>query len=265
MSRSASFDPSERLPWLSDPARPQPRQPRRSWLPLAFALSAAGAIAYGGWTMVERTSAPQPAPAVPAERVALPPPQAVAPSSATAPAETKPQPPTASEREALRPAATPAAKPTATKSDRQSSERQGRDSSANRTKQSATRSQPRSVQSAQVAAAPPRRMAAPTAQPRALWPSQQTAGAGGRLVQIGAFGTRQQAKLGWRRMQRSYPAVGRLPAVVVEARNSRGRKFYRFQIGTTSHAHSEVLCQRMQAISYSCAVMGLPWKAKVER
>jgi hypothetical protein len=90
-------------------------------------------------------------------------------------------------------------------------------------------------------------------------------GASGRLVQIGAFGTRYQAKLGWRYMTRSYPAVKRLPAVVVETRNSRGRHFYRFQIGTTSQAHSEVLCQRMERIRLSCAVVGLPWKAKVER
>ena len=103
------------------------------------------------------------------------------------------------------------------------------------------------------------------AQPVKLWPSREVKGAAGRLVQIGAFGTRQQAKLGWRRMQRSYPAVGRLPAVVVESRNSRGRKFYRFQIGTTSQAHSEILCQRMQRIDFSCAVLGLPWKSKVER
>jgi hypothetical protein len=41
--------------------------------------------------------------------------------------------------------------------------------------------------------------------------------------------------------------------------------FYRFRIGTTSQAHSEVLCQRMEKIHLSCAVVGLPWKAKVER
>jgi hypothetical protein len=99
-----------------------------------------------------------------------------------------------------------------------------------------------------------------------LWPSRQTAGASGRVVQIGAFGTRYQAKLGWQYMARSYPGVKRLPAVVVETRNSRGRPFYRFQIGTTSQAHSEVLCQRMQKIRFSCAVVGLPWKPKgVER
>lgn len=114
---------------------------------------------------------------------------------------------------------------------------------------------------------PARRAAAPLASRQQLkyWPARQTKGASGRLVQIGAFGTRQQAKLGWRRMKRSYPAVGRLQAVVVESRNSRGRRFYRFQIGTTSQAHSEVLCQRMERIRFSCAVVGLPWKAKVER
>jgi hypothetical protein len=99
-----------------------------------------------------------------------------------------------------------------------------------------------------------------------LWPSRETAGASGRVVQIGAFGTPHQAKLGWRYMARAYPGVKRLPAVVVEARNSRGRPFYRFQIGTTSQAHSEVLCQRMEKIRFSCAVVGLPWKPKgVER
>jgi hypothetical protein len=99
-----------------------------------------------------------------------------------------------------------------------------------------------------------------------LWPSRQAAGASGRVVQIGAFGTRYQAKVGWQYMARAYPGVKRLPAVVVETRNSHGRPFYRFQIGTTSQAHSEVLCQRMQKIRFSCAVVGLPWKPKgVER
>ena len=97
------------------------------------------------------------------------------------------------------------------------------------------------------------------------WPPRVVAGASGRLVQIGAYGSRLQAKRGWVAMAREYPALKRLPAVVAVTRNSRGRLFYRFQIGTTSQAHSEVLCQRMQRIDLSCAVVGLPWKAKVER
>jgi hypothetical protein len=97
------------------------------------------------------------------------------------------------------------------------------------------------------------------------WPPRIITGASGRLVQIGAYGSRIQAKRGWAAMVRAYPAVAHLPALVVETRNSKSRLFYRFQIGTTSQAHSEVLCQRMQKIELSCAVVGLPWKAKVER
>ncbi|MGN6059059.1 MAG: hypothetical protein ACTHOI_10820 [Sphingomicrobium sp.] len=105
----------------------------------------------------------------------------------------------------------------------------------------------------------------PHSAPLRAWPPRVVAGAYGRLVQIGAYGSRLQAKRGWVKMVHAYPAVAHLPAVVVETRNSRGRPFYRFQIGTTSQAHSEVLCQRMQGIQLSCAVVGLPWKAKVER
>jgi len=102
--------------------------------------------------------------------------------------------------------------------------------------------------------------------PLKAWPASQSQGAEGRIVRIGAFGTRQQAKLGWRYMVRAYPAVSHLKATVVTDRNSRGRYFYRFQMGTTSQAHSEVLCQRMERIHFSCAVVGLPWKPKgVER
>lgn len=97
------------------------------------------------------------------------------------------------------------------------------------------------------------------------WNPRLIDGAAGRLVQIGAFGSVTQAKRGWWFMTREYPAMAHLPAVVRPTRNSKGRPFYRFQVGTTSQAHSEVLCQRMEKISLSCAVVGLPWKAKVER
>jgi SPOR domain len=127
--------------------------------------------------------------------------------------------------------------------------------------------------SAPLASEPPVKQAPPlSAAPKAAasseltaWPPRVTAGAYGRLVQIGAYGSPPQAKHGWTAMVRAYPAVAHLRAVVVETRNSKGRLFYRFQIGTTSQAHSEVLCQRMQKIELSCAVVGLPWKAKVER
>lgn len=117
------------------------------------------------------------------------------------------------------------------------------------------------AQTAKVAAPP----APPPFVPPKPWDPRILQGASGRLVQIGAFGTTHQAKQGWWFMVRAYPAVAHLPAVVRTSRNSRGRAFYRFQVGTTSQAHSEILCQRMQRIGLSCAVVGLPWKAKVER
>jgi hypothetical protein len=52
------------------------------------------------------------------------------------------------------------------------------------------------------------------------------------------------------------PALQRLPALVVPARSLRnGRTYYRLQMGTTSQAHSEVLCQRMRMIGQGCIVL----------
>lgn len=127
------------------------------------------------------------------------------------------------------------------------------------------RAAPAQTESKPTATAPVRASKPATDVDLTPWPPRVTAGAYGRLVQIGAFGSVQQAKLGWRYMVRSFPAVAHLPAVVRPDRNSKGRVFYRFRIGTTSQAHSEVLCQRMKRIHLSCAVVGLPWKAKVER
>ena len=102
-------------------------------------------------------------------------------------------------------------------------------------------------------------------EPLKPWQPRLVEGAAGRIVEVGAFGSVAQAKVGWNYMVRTYPAMAHLPAVVRPDRNSKGRMFYRFRVGTTSQAHSEVLCQRMGKIHLSCAVVGLPWKAKVER
>jgi len=247
MAEAVYADSSERLPWLSNPpATPKPGR-RRQWALPVLSAAAGAAIVAGGWAWTEmQADGDRPLPP-PAKTVPLP-----APSNPVADLA-EPQAPTISEKEALRPEAAPSAdsplRQPATRPKRERRGERARSGSADR-------------EATAVNSAPPPAAAAPS---QKLWPARQVNGAAGRLVQIGAFGTRQQAKLGWRRMQRAYPAVGRLPAVVVEARNSKGRKFYRFQIGTTSHAHSEVLCQRMQRINFSCAVLGLPWKAKIER
>ena len=116
----------------------------------------------------------------------------------------------------------------------------------------------------EVPIAPPAQKAPPLVTPK--FPTARALpGAAGRAVEVGAFGSPPQAMSGWRYVLRAYPGLAGLDAVVTTSRNSKGRLFYRFQLGTTSQAHSEVLCQRMQKIDFSCAVVGLPRHAKVNR
>lgn len=255
----------DRLPWLTDEPKVGARGSSREllgWAAAAFILVAGGSYWLGTQSggpddapiAMTAPSKPESSVKLPEARLPSPPPPvAIAPTP-----EVRPSPP-------ARVAVPEARVESPVRPKRRTVLKREEPSRArlNQAVQSQSReSSPEEAKPVAATAAP-----APPARARELrlWNSRQSAGASGRLVQIGAFGSRQQAKLGWRRMQRSYPAVARLPAVVVEARNSRGKRFYRFQIGTTSQAHSEVLCQRMRSIRYSCAVVGLPWKAKVER
>lgn len=90
------------------------------------------------------------------------------------------------------------------------------------------------------------------------WPALSSKGAAGRMVRIGAFDSRAQAKKGWRRLMSIYPGMIGIPAAVVGAPSLRdGKTYYRLQIGTTSTFNSQVLCQRMRMIGQSCVVVGL--------
>lgn len=90
------------------------------------------------------------------------------------------------------------------------------------------------------------------------WPATESSGASGRMVRIGTFASRAQAKKGWRAVMGIYPGMGAIPAAVVPVRSTRdGRTYYRLQMGTTSQAQSEILCQRMRIIGQSCVVIGL--------
>jgi hypothetical protein len=117
-------------------------------------------------------------------------------------------------------------------------------------------------------AAPARKAAARSVEPRKAvlkpWPVREVEGASGRMVRIGAFASSRQAKRGWWKVVGTYPGMKRIPALVVPVQSLRnGKTYYRLQMGTTSQAHSEVLCQRMRIIGQSCVVIGLP-PAKTE-
>ena len=237
---------ADRLPWLQD--EPQPQAPRRRGNSfLGWATAAAIVIGGTGFWLGTRNAEQPPAP-----------------TSAARTAGTSvvlPQPTPAQPSEVRLPAA-PDVKPAPEPQVRSAPERSVRIAVP------PTREAPKTAPAAETAEAAPAAkepVAAPAPAVAGPWNPRVYAGAAGRLVQIGAFGSVHQAKLGWRYMVRAYPAVAHLPAVVRPTRNSKGRVFYRFQIGTTSQAHSEVLCQRMQRIRFSCAVVGLPWKTKVER
>lgn len=87
----------------------------------------------------------------------------------------------------------------------------------------------------------------------------------GRTIRVGAFGSARQAEAGLYYMREHYPGVSGLPSSVRTSRNSKGRSFYRFQMRTTSQAHSEMLCQRMRRIDLSCEVVGVPRKVNAGR
>ena len=255
MGDSRAMAGPDRLPWLTDEPRrrKQGKRDRAAWA-LAGALIVAGLSIWIPSAIPTYRQAEPAKPAAPEVSVPLPEPR-LAPVSQVRP-EPQPQVAPAPVHE-IRPAPmrevhiAPSPRPLARQAAPES--------------KPATTEKPEVVEKEAAASAPaPAAIAPPPAQLRP-WPPRITAGAAGRLTQVGAFGSRLQAKRGWWAMVRAYPAMQRLPAVVVETRNSRGRHFYRFQVGTTSQAHSEVLCQRMQKIHLSCAVVGLPWKAKVER
>jgi hypothetical protein len=258
---------SDRLPWLNDePIARRKSGGRELWiLGVAAVLLVAGAFYWLGVRSRDLEQVPTSGPQRPAVTTQLPEAQSIptqqvqiapAPEVQPAPAPEVRQAPapmvrTAPERRSVAPKSEAVAqKPASTEKAE--------------TPAAAATSEAKSESATTVAPAAPQ--AITPAQSLKLWPSRVTSGAYGRVVQIGAFGSVRQAKLGWVHMVRAYPAVAHLPAVVRPASNSKGRIFYRFQIGTTSQAHSEVLCQRMEKIRFSCAVVGLPWKPKgVER
>lgn len=260
MSDAYAASGLDRLPWLAD--EPQPAR-RRSGNALAAVAGAAILLVAGGAYWIGVNSGKQPVTdrhvVRPSTTVPLPRPREAEPPQPQVVFEPPPQVTSAPQPEVEIASPRPERRteePQRSPSPRHAERRvrsQGR---------AAAQVRPTARQSPRPAQAP----AAPTEKPPTAWPAWQTQGAYGRIVRIGAFGSRVQAKLGWRYMVAAYPAVAHLQATVVETRNSRGRPFYRFQIGTTSQAHSEVLCQRMKVIHLSCAVVGLPWRPQgVER
>ena len=96
-----------------------------------------------------------------------------------------------------------------------------------------------------------------TADRSGIWSAQVVEGASGRLVRIGHFATVGEAQKGWEAVLRQYPGMQRLRSVPIAIKSLRdGHTYYRLQVGTTSTAHSDVLCQRARDMDQSCTVIG---------
>ena len=260
MSQAQAAAGLDRLPWLPDEPKPQPRSKRRErgnggmllWAFAAMLLVAALSYWFGARSWAPQS--PRSQAETSATTIPVPQPRSAEPQQPQVVLEPAPQ------------VSPPVARDVPISTPRVHRNRAVRSRTGTLTRESPptaalekTVAEQKSGVKTEEAVAPAKPVANPDAKPLKAWPASKSQGAKGRIVRIGAFGSRQQAKLGWRSMVRAYPAVAHLKATVVGDRNSRGRHFYRFQIGTTSQAHSEVLCQRMEKIHFSCAVVGLPW------
>jgi len=81
----------------------------------------------------------------------------------------------------------------------------------------------------------------------------------GRIIQTGAFVSRQEAELAWQAMVRRWPYLGTKPRLIspLEVRSTDGRvtQMFRVQLATASQAQSVVICQRLAAAKQSCVVV----------
>ena len=81
--------------------------------------------------------------------------------------------------------------------------------------------------------------------------------ASGQQVRIGRFATPSDAQKGWATVVHQWPGMQELRAVPVPIKSLRdGRSYYRLEVGTTSRAHSEVVCQRVHDMDQSCTIIG---------
>jgi outer membrane biosynthesis protein TonB len=239
----------DRLPWLSDEPKPRPQagggRDLLGWV-VAAILLVAGVSYWIGLKSAERDAlAERPAPvAEPTMRVPLPQPRAPEPVQPQVEAEPMPA------VEPVRPPPLPVVKP------RQAEPEPKAKAPLNTETPKTDTPVPAQAETADAPPKPARKTAAAKADPLRPWPVRVVDGASGRLVWVGTFSSSRQAKKGWWAIVRANPSLKRLPAMAVPVQSRRdGRTYYRLQMGTTSQAHSEVLCQRMRMIGQSCVVI----------
>ena len=228
---------ADRLPWLTDDVE-RPRRAATTWV-VAFLAASAVAIIAALSFWLGMSGALKPASGVetqPKARIELPPP-------ASLPNEVVLQP------EPVMPQIEPAPVPAPVVIRQQEEVRLAAASRERKIVHRAHRAKASTPKTGAAAKAPEKTFTYSNP-----WKSD---GVSGRMVRIGAYGSLEKGKKAWSQLAQLSPSFKRLPAVVTDLPSRTGRIYYWLQVGTTSQAHSEVLCQRMRSIGQSCLVVDL--------
>lgn len=235
------------MPWLDEPPpSAAPKVGSRSMLPwyLLLALLMAAVVA-GAWWIITRKEAPPPQlpiEALPLEQPSSPSDQSTEQAQLAAPADSGAEPPRAPPFErAAEPQRMATPEPAAAPVRAQPTRR------AETAGRSIRRAQERTAGDLTRADEP---------QPVIF----RTEPNRGRVVQLGAFPTSDEADKAWRKLARRYPYLATKPKLVspVEVRSlggGRPMKLYRLQLGTASQAQSVVICQQLERAGQSCVVV----------
>jgi hypothetical protein len=82
-------------------------------------------------------------------------------------------------------------------------------------------------------------------------------GPAGQVIQLGAFTTPARASNAYQQRVARYPALGRMPRVVVPViTKPGGRILYVLRLGTTSRQQSKTVCRNLQRSGDHCLVIG---------
>ena len=231
----------DRLPWLEPyreskaPGRPLPRRGYGRPLALGAAIGLLLAVGAGGYWLGQRSDSP--APPRPSATVSLPPakpaPVQVAEAApAPEPAVVEPEPP--------KPAKAERPKPARAAAKRKSPPRKKiRSAGIQKSRYNAVR-----------AAQERKSVSRP-------WPKMPSPGPAGQVIQLGAFSTPARANNAYSLRVARYPALARMPKVVVPVITRPDRRvLYVLRLGTTSRQQSKTVCRNLRASGDHCLVIG---------
>ena len=246
MARPGPANDEERLPWLepyrdSKVPKVAPAKPRSRGGLLAAVTAVAVLVAAGGGYMIGQR---KPAPVAPSAEVAV---KTVAPAPPVAPPAVSAvvaAEPVVSAKVESRPEVRVA---------RAAPHRAARHNVRQRKIRSAGIE---STRIRAVRAAQEHRPEPPTAAYRP-WPKMPSPGPAGQVIQLGAFTNPARANAALRLRLARYPALGRMPRVVVPViTRPRGQILYVLRLGTTSRQQSAIVCRNLRASGDHCLVIG---------